>query len=247
MAHAMTFGVLALAVLSTSFISGILGMAGGMILMGILLLMMPLSSAMMLHGVVQMASNAWRAWLWRQHIDWRILRGTALGAVVALAVFSVLQLSVSVPLVLIALGLTPFISYVLPANLQLNVDKPRHPFTCGVVCVALQLLSGVSGPLLDIYFLRSRLDRRAVIATKAAFQTIGHSFKILYFGVLLSRNQGSTEWWVAAVMMALAVVGTTLSRGVLERMSDTDFRSWTRKVVTAAGVYYLASGVWAFV
>src|SRR5262249_47189838 len=59
---------LSAAVISTSFLSGIFGMAGGMLLMGILLLLMPFAAAMVLHGVTQMASNLWRAWLWRsQH------------------------------------------------------------------------------------------------------------------------------------------------------------------------------------
>ena len=118
---------------------------------------------------------------------------------------------------------------------------------CGLVCVAMQLLSGVSEPWLGIYFLRSLLGRREVIATKAAFQTIGHAFKILYFGVLLARDLGRTEWWVAGMAIALAIVGTTLSRSVLERMSDRNFRSWTRAVVNVAGVYYLVTGLWLFV
>jgi uncharacterized protein len=56
------------AILSTSFISGVFGMVGGMILMGVLLAIMPVAAAMVLHGVTQMASNGWRAWLWRTHI-----------------------------------------------------------------------------------------------------------------------------------------------------------------------------------
>jgi len=50
-------------VLSTSFVSGVFGMAGGMILMGLLLSLMPLAPAMALHGITQIASNAARAWL----------------------------------------------------------------------------------------------------------------------------------------------------------------------------------------
>jgi uncharacterized membrane protein YfcA len=50
----------AAAIVSTSFISGIFGMAGGMILLGILLAFMPLAPAMVLHGLVQMASSGWR-------------------------------------------------------------------------------------------------------------------------------------------------------------------------------------------
>ena len=57
----LLIAILAVSSLVTSFISGILGMAGGMILMGILLAVVPLPQAMMLHGITQLASNGWRA------------------------------------------------------------------------------------------------------------------------------------------------------------------------------------------
>jgi uncharacterized membrane protein YfcA len=235
---------ISVAVVVTSFISGILGMAGGMILMGILLAVMPVSGAMMLHGTTQMASNGWRAWLWRSEIDWRVFRGTAWGSLLVLGIFSVLQLVGSLPIVYLILGITPFVSYLLPPSLKLNVDRPGHSFTCGVLCTVLSLLSGISGPLLDVFFLPSKLGRRAVVATKAATQTLAHLIKIAYFGALLTTNRGSVDWTFALAMVGLAVVGTTLSRKVLERMSDRDFRRWTRGTVSAIGAYYLCNGLW---
>ena len=65
MSTALFVTILAVSSLVTSFISGILGMAGGIILMGILLAMMSVPAAMMMHGITQLASNAWRAFLWR--------------------------------------------------------------------------------------------------------------------------------------------------------------------------------------
>ena len=56
---------------ATAFLSGLFGMAGGMILIGVLLTFMPLPTAMVLHAITQMASNGWRAFLWRAHIRWR--------------------------------------------------------------------------------------------------------------------------------------------------------------------------------
>ena len=241
----LAFAGISLGVVVTSFISGILGMAGGMILMGILLALMPVSAAMMLHGITQMASNGWRAWLWRDVIDWRVMRGTMYGALVVLAVFSALQLVGSRPVVYLILGITPFVSYLLPPSLKLNVDRPGHSFACGVVCTLLSLLSGISGPLLDVFFLPSAMTRHGVVATKAASQTFAHLVKILYFGVLLASAQGSVEWWLALSMVALAVVGTTLSRKVLESMTDLNFRQWTRWTVSVIGVFYLCNGIWA--
>ncbi len=58
---------------ATAFLSGIFGMAGGLVLIGVLLAIMPVPTAMALHAVTQMASNGWRALLWRRHIVWRQL------------------------------------------------------------------------------------------------------------------------------------------------------------------------------
>ena len=80
---------LSLTVVATSFISGIFGMAGGMILMGVLIATMPLPAAMVLHAVTQMASNGWRALLWWRHIRWRPVAFYLLGSALALAAWSV--------------------------------------------------------------------------------------------------------------------------------------------------------------
>src|SRR2546421_12957374 len=56
---------------ATAFLSGLFGMAGGMILIGVLLMLMPLPTAMVLHAITQMASNGWRAFLWRANIPLR--------------------------------------------------------------------------------------------------------------------------------------------------------------------------------
>src|SRR5947209_19471640 len=97
MAPALVFAAVAASTFVTSFISGILGMAGGMILMGILLALMPVPAAMMLHGVTQLASNGWRALLWRNAVVWSVFRGYALGAIASLVLFATLQLVVSKP------------------------------------------------------------------------------------------------------------------------------------------------------
>ena len=62
---------LSLLMIGTAFLSGIFGMAGGLILIGVLLVVFPLPTAMVLHAVTQMASNGWRAPLWWRHIVWK--------------------------------------------------------------------------------------------------------------------------------------------------------------------------------
>ena len=60
-------------VVLTSMLSGVLGMAGGIILMALLVALKPVAAAMIIHGVVQATSNGSRAFLLRRHIALRIL------------------------------------------------------------------------------------------------------------------------------------------------------------------------------
>jgi uncharacterized membrane protein YfcA len=243
MSGVLLFGILAVSSLVPSFISGILGMAGGMILMGILLALMPLPAAMMLHGVTQLASNLWRAVLWRNQVDWRVFRGYALGALVALGLFAMVRLVVGKPVALIAMGFTPFVSLWLPEGLHLNVERRGHSFACGLVSSAISLTAGVSGPILDIFFVRSKMRRHAVVATKAMTQSFSHVLKIFYFGAVVSLVGGRVDPWTGAMMVLLAVAGTSLSRTVLERMDDASFRLWTRRTVLTLGVFYVGNGI----
>ena len=80
--------LLCLVMVATAFLSGIFGMAGGMVLIGILLVLLPVPAAMVLHAVTQMASNGWRGWLWRRHVRWRPVAAYAAGAVAALTIWS---------------------------------------------------------------------------------------------------------------------------------------------------------------
>jgi uncharacterized membrane protein YfcA len=243
MPSALLLAILAVSALATSFISGILGMAGGMILMGILLALMPLPAAMLLHGITQLASNGWRALLWRSSVDWGVFRGYCYGSLFAVALFVVVQIVVSKPVALIMLGVMPFAALALPEKLHLNVERRGHPFACGIICTVLSLTSGVSGPILDVFFVRSKMSRHAVVATKAMTQSFSHILKIAYFGALVTTQRAQADPWVVAMMILLAFAGTQLSRSVLERMNDESFRRWTRRTVLSIGLFYLASGI----
>lgn len=213
-----------------------------MVLMGVLLALLPVSLAMTLHGITQFASNGWRAMMLRTAVDRRVLAQYALGSALAMAFFVVVHLVLSKAGSLIALGLVPFIALALPERLHLNVERRGHSFACGVVCTSLSLTAGIAGPMLDVFFVRSKMGRHAVVATKAATQTIAHAMKVVYFGGL-TASAAEVELLPAALMVVLAFAGTQLSKRVLERMSDASFRQWTAWTVRTLGVVYLATGI----
>src|SRR4030095_5024640 len=70
----------------------------------------------------------------------------------------------SKPVALIGLGITPFLVRLFPAGLKPDPDSAPQTVTYGVLCTTLMLLTGVSGPIFDSFFLGGRLDRRAIVA-----------------------------------------------------------------------------------
>ena len=242
MSAALTLA-LSVIVLGTSFLSGIFGMAGGMILMGALLPVLPVPTAMVLHAISQMSANGWRATLWMRYANWWIFARYTLGLLAALAIFALVRIVPDRALVLIILGVMPFVAVMIPDRLAPRADRPGGAELSGFVGTALQLISGVSGPMLDIFFVRTMMDRRAVVATKASCQVVTHFTKLIYFGGLAASADTELGWTVLALSVVMAIIGTSVSRIVLERMTDVQFRQWTRRLVMGVGAVYIAQGV----
>ncbi len=227
----------------TSFLSGVFGMAGGMVLIGVLLTVLPVQTAMALHAVTQIASNLWRAMLWWRHVRWRPVAAYLVGCGIALAVWTIWLFVPSKPLALLFLGVTPFLARLIPEGRRLTPHRFLHGVTIGVTCMSLLLLTGVAGPLLDQYFLGGTLERRQIIATKSTCQIFGHGVKLLYFGALIDKV-GTVDPTLAGLAIASAMLGTLLSKKVLEAMSDTTYRRWAGHIITAVSGFYVVQGGW---
>jgi len=91
-------------------------------------------------------------------------------------------------------------------------------------------------------FLRSPFERRQIIATKAACQLFSHGFKLVYFGVLVDQA-GQVEPWFLLVAVASSMIGTSLGKLLLERLSDAQFRTWSQRLITALASYYVGYGL----
>lgn len=227
--------------IGTALLSGVFGMAGGLILIGVLLVIFPLPTAMVLHAVTQMASNGWRAFLWWRFIDGKIMGWSVAGNLLSVALWSITLWVPDKALALVMLGLSPFIVRAIPEKVMPRTFGPGQVFGTGVVSMMLMLVTGVTGPLLDTMFLRSSLQRKQIIATKACCQLFSHGFKLLYFGVLIEQV-GQVEPWFLAVAVASSMIGTSVGKLLLERLSDAQFRVWSNRLITALATYYVGYG-----
>lgn len=230
-----------------SFLAGLFGMAGGVLLMAGLLAIMPVADAMVLHGATQSVANAWRAVLWWRYVMWRVLARYLAGLLVASALLFGIVTMPDARVIYLMLGIVPFLGVMLPRRMVPQADQRWGAELCGFVCTVLQLLSGVAGPLFDVFFVRTELDRRVIVATKSACMVVTHVTKTLYFGVLVAAETGlAGDPVVMIVALVTAVAGTTAARPLLERLSDQTFRRVTTWLVMAVGATYLLRGIAGF-
>src|ERR1051325_3183276 len=80
---AAAFAILGGTILATSFIAGVFGMAGGMILLGVLLIYFDVGTGMAAFPVLQFSANVARVVLWRNFILWPVFWQFAAGGTVA--------------------------------------------------------------------------------------------------------------------------------------------------------------------
>lgn len=239
----LTLAAVGALVLGTSFLSGIFGIAGGMILMGGLILVMPVPAAMILHGATQLGANGWRAVLWWRYVDVPVVLRFAAGSAAALSLFSIILFVPNRATVLICLGLVPFLAFALPERYAPHARRRGAAELAGFVGTGLQFVSGVSGPLLDAFLVRMPVDRRRIVASKSACQVVAHAMKLVYFGGIVSTGQDTVPGIVLAASIGLALFGTTLARTVLDRLTDLQFRTWTKRIVLTVGSVYLVQGL----
>lgn len=245
MLSSTALAVLAATVLATSFLSGIFGMAGGMILLGVLLVFLDVAPAMVLFGATQAAANGWRALLWRRYVRWSIVGHYVIGSALAFLVLRSIAFLPNKALVYFFVGALPFAVYAIPKRwLALDITRPGAPYYCGAVIMLIQLFGGAAGHILDLFFQASPLDRKSIVATKGFTQMVAHLFRIAYFGSFATAFEIAIPLWVYGAAIALAITGTTLAAGVLERMTDTGFRRWSKRVVLAVSAVYILRGLW---
>ncbi len=237
--------ILLTAILATSFISGVLGMAGGMILMGVMTLILPVTSAMILHGIVQMGSNGFRAYLLRKDIKFQILPFYFLGAITGFLFFMWMKFVPDKRIILVLVGGFPILFLMLPKNFGIDIIKRRSSFICGLVVSATQILAGTSGPILDVFYVNSKLNRFEVIATKSMTQVLGHLFKIVYYStILLSSENLALDFnlYILPVAVLTSFAGTRLGKCILERLSENKFKIYSKTVITLIGLGWLGIG-----
>jgi len=233
--------ILILASFFTSALTAAFGVGGGVAMLALMGLFLPVAALIPVHGAVQLGSNTGRAWHQRAHIHFDIaipfILGSLAGAIVG--AFFVVQL----PDTVLKLVLGLFIIAVTWASIPGFDRLGRAGIAIGSSVTALiTMFVGATGPLLASFF--SRIlpdDRKALVATHAAGMTVQHLLKIVVFG---AAGFAFAAWLpLVAAMIVSGYLGTVHGSRLLEKLPEQLFRRWFRIGLTVLALDLLRQGI----
>ena len=231
---------------ATAMLSAMVGLAGGTVLLAVMLLFFEPAAAVPLHGVIQLLSNGTRTLVQGRHVAWSVVGWYSLflpplalaGARVALAMPATLGTTLIGVFVLVA-TLRPGWLRVRPAGAR---GEARRFALLGGAAGFLGSLIGAVGPLVAPFLLHLGLSRRGVVGTAAACQTAGHLAKIAAFGwVGFSYRQ---HLGLLMAMSMLVIAGTMAGSRLLDRVDETLFARVYRTVLVLVALRLVSSAAW---
>ena len=236
----------ALALIATSFltsaITATLGIGGGLLLLALMGLAMPIATLIPVHGAVQLGSNAGRAWRQRGSIAWAVagpfIAGAALGAAIGAPIVTEL------PDAVFRIGLGLFVLFVAWREVPAFRAPGRFGLAAGgAVTTLLSMFFGATGPLVVGTLSQALEDRLRLVATGAVAMSAQHGLKVIAFGAL---GFAFGEWAaLLGAMIAVGYLGTITGLEALKRIPEHRFRSALRVVLTLLSLQLVARGVLA--
>ena len=204
----------------TAFLTTVLGIGGGVLLLGVMSVFLPAAVVIPLHGVIQLGANAGRTMIAWRRVRIPVLLAFLSGAVVGAAAGA--QVLVELPRGWMELLLGAFILWAcLGPTPRISHGSHVRIAIGGTLTSALTLFVGATGPLVGALIRALRLDRRDHVSTFAACMVSQHGLKVLVFW-LIGFGFGPYAGFLAAII-ACSLLGVWLGGFVLERLQDRLF------------------------
>ncbi|HUR40938.1 MAG TPA: TSUP family transporter [Verrucomicrobiae bacterium] len=226
----------------TAALSGVAGIGGGTILIGVLYAMgLAPVVAVPLHAAVQFVSNLSRTVAYRRHVEWRAAGWFLLTAAPTPFLVAPFVASANVNLILLLLaGL--IITSLAPAKDDAAPLKPVSSFLlAGLLNGTIGMFVSATGLFIGRLFLRPEWPKETVIATLAMTQTLGHGLRVVGYA---SVGFAVTERLDLLLPLALAVVaGTFAGKGLNRRLDEATFRKLFKLILLALSLKLIYDGV----
>ncbi len=214
--------LLSLTGLFTSALSGVAGLGGGTILIGVIYALgLAPFEAVPLFAAVQLVSNLTRTVAYVEHVEWRAAGWFLLACVPATVLLAPFAAGVNVHVIQLLLAALIAVS-LLPAPAAKPLP-PRLAFLmAGAANGALGMFVGATGLFVGRLFLRPEWPKQRVVATLALTQVFGHGLRVIAYGAVgfsvFARPQ------VLVPVCVSVVVGTLIGKRLNGRLSEIAFR-----------------------
>ena len=225
----------------TSALTAAMGLGGGVAMLALLGIFIPVAALIPVHGAVQLGSNTGRAWRQRENVRWSVagpfIAGSFVGA--AIGAFVVVQLPDAVMKILLGAFIVLITWVSIPGFDRIG----KAGIAVGsMVLAVLSMMLGATGPLLNAMLAQLFPgDRKGLVATHAAGMTVQHSLKIVVFGL---AGFAFAEWIpLVAAMIASGYAGTIWGTRLLERLPEEGFRFWFKILLTVLALDMLRRGL----
>lgn len=217
-----------------------LGAGGGLLLLAVMTVFLPVTATIPLHGVIQAGAGASRTLLLWRHLSLPLLLAFAVGAIAGAAAGSVVLVRLPEPAMQLILGIFILLLAWVP------VPRLRHASHGGLGVVAaittgLTLFVGATGPLVAAFLRALGLDRLQYMATFSTCMLLQHGLKVVVFAF---AGFAFAPWLPFLAAMLIAVfAGSWLGRHVLQRMDNALFHRALAAVLTLLALRLLYSGL----
>lgn len=212
-----------------SFITAMLGLGGGILMLATMALFLTPAVLIPVHGVVQLGSNLGRAALMARHVMFRYVPVFFLGTLLGAAIGG--RLVVTLPTALLQGVLAAFILYAV----WMPKIRARAPgrwvfFGVGALSTFATMFVGATGPLVAPFVAAASTERQQVVATHGALMVMQHGLKLVVFGLLGFSIAAYVP--LLAGLLAFGFAGTYAGRHVLTKLPEAWFRAGLKAVLT---------------
>ncbi len=174
--------VLGILTFFTSTIAAVVGVGGGMLLIAILPIFLPINAIIPVHGVTQMSSNISRAFFGIKDVQFKVIPKFVLGSLLGITLFALILSYISLEYVPLFIGVYILLN-IWSESFKNYIKKYESYFMAGFFQTGLSVIVGATGPLTMTLLLKEYEDKNKVVATGAMLMSITHISKIFVFAI----------------------------------------------------------------
>ena len=220
--------ILFVAAIATAFINVVAAIGGGMVLFVIMVSMMNYAVAIPVHGAIQLWSSVTRVWIFRKHINFRLMRYYSLSYIpsAALGIFfwkHMIEQEQIQPFLKIILGIY-LILFIGNWTFKIRTnDRKKLMLYAGGWSGIFAMTVGSPAPVMAPCFIKADLYKEEFIGSWAFGGVIVHLSKMpLFFFVWDSIT--FDYLWLILLLTVGVVIGANVGKAVLGRISEGLFK-----------------------